>query len=193
MGGGINAVDRNRLEACIPVPDSGVAAFGVTYSHHLGERWVVPYRVEVRVLVHLSEIGIVVLDRLPDQLQTSLRKLTLLGLVLALEAERVAGVALGELRLRARLDADPIDPPIRVSNSALGGPVSNFGPFLISIAIVFSLPPMKNSSLPSRLQMGREPPLVEICHLPLALVDRAPSETANSWTYTSLRFDSSEV
>ena len=83
MGGGIKTVDRDRLEARIAAPDSGIAAVGVTSLHDLGERWVVPDRVEVGVLIHLAEIGIVVLDRLPEQLETSLRKLTTLRLVRA--------------------------------------------------------------------------------------------------------------
>ena len=38
--------------------------------HDLGERWVVPDRVEVGVVIHLAEIGIVVLDRLLEQFES---------------------------------------------------------------------------------------------------------------------------
>ena len=64
VGGGIKTVDRSRLEARIAAPCGGIAAVGVTSLHDLGERRVVPDRVEVGVLIHLAEIGIVVLDRL---------------------------------------------------------------------------------------------------------------------------------
>ena len=69
VGGGIEAVERDRLEAGIAAPDGGVAAVGVTGLHDLGERRVVPDRVEVGVLVHLPEIGVAVLDRLPSKLR----------------------------------------------------------------------------------------------------------------------------
>src|SRR5262249_34576004 len=70
LGGGIETVDRSRLEARrIAAPDGRIAAVGVTGLHDLGERRVVPDRVEVAVLIHLTEIGIVVIDRLPEQLE----------------------------------------------------------------------------------------------------------------------------
>ena len=53
----------------------------MTGLHDLGERRVVPDRVEVGVLIHLAEIGIVVLDRLLEQAEGSLGKLTTLRLV----------------------------------------------------------------------------------------------------------------
>jgi hypothetical protein len=38
---------------------------------------------EAGIVIHLAEIGIVVLDRLPEQLETSLRELTTLRLIRA--------------------------------------------------------------------------------------------------------------
>ncbi len=43
----------------------------MTSLHDLGERRVVSDRVKIGVLIHLCEIGIVVRDRLPEQLETS--------------------------------------------------------------------------------------------------------------------------
>ena len=81
--GGIKTGDRARLEACIARPYRRIPAVGVTGLNDLGECCVVPDRVEARVLVHPSEIGVVVLDCLPEQLERSLRKLTPLRLVRA--------------------------------------------------------------------------------------------------------------
>ena len=70
--GGVKTVDRSRLEARFGAPYCVITAVGVTCLHLLGERWVLPDRVQVGVLVHLCEIGIVVLDRLREQLETRL-------------------------------------------------------------------------------------------------------------------------
>jgi hypothetical protein len=83
VGGGIKTIDRDRLEARIAAPDSSIATFRVSNLHDPGNRREITDWIKVGVLIDLTEIGIVVLDCLPEQFKASLCKLTSLRLVRA--------------------------------------------------------------------------------------------------------------
>ena len=103
MGGGIKAVDRDRLEARIAHEDGRIAAVGVTGLHDLRERRVVPDRVEGGILIHRAEIGIAVLDRFPEQLERSLGELTTPPAVRAGDGFRCQGKGTGGVIAQVRI------------------------------------------------------------------------------------------
>ncbi len=74
VSGRVETNDWIRLEGTIALPDGGVGSFRMRRLHDLGERREVSDGIEVGVLLHVTVIGVAVLDRLAEQAEGSLRQ-----------------------------------------------------------------------------------------------------------------------